>query len=52
MVMKDGQERSPGGQNNEWKYTTLGDERWGNPIEITRELGGKRLLGLKRRYLR
>jgi hypothetical protein len=37
-----GQERSPEGQENEWKYVTSG----GEPLESPRDLGGKRLSGL------
>jgi len=42
------QERSPEGQENEWKYAVLGRERCvgGGALESTRHLGGERLSGL------
>jgi hypothetical protein len=52
MIRYRSVERSPEGQHNEWKYATSGDERWGDPLESTRDLGGERLSGLKRRDLR
>jgi hypothetical protein len=42
QVWRVGQERSPEGQENEWKYVTSG----GEPLESPRDLGGKRLSGL------
>lgn len=32
------QERSPGGQQSEWKYVTLWEEVLGDPLECTRNL--------------
>ena len=37
----------PEGQQIEWKQASLGGTEWGNPLECTRDLGGKRLSGLK-----
>jgi hypothetical protein len=41
------QDRSPEGQQNEWKQATSGSRRWGNPPESTSDLEGERLSGLK-----
>ena len=46
------QERSPEGQQNEWKYATSGGRRWGDSLESSRDLGGVRLSGLKGRDIR
>ena len=42
------QERSPEGQQSEWKYATLGagGRKWGDSPESTRDLGSERLSGL------
>jgi hypothetical protein len=42
----------PEGQQKEWKQATLGGRRWGDPLECTKDLGGKRLSGLKGRNLK
>jgi hypothetical protein len=47
-----GQERSPENKQNEWKYAGSEGERWGDPLENTRELGGERILRLSGRDLR
>ena len=41
------QERSPEGQQNEWKQAALGGGRWEDPLECTRDLGSERLSELK-----
>jgi hypothetical protein len=41
-----GQERSPEGQENEWKWAALETWNWGEPLESTRELGGEILSGI------
>jgi hypothetical protein len=41
------QERSPEGQQNEWKYATWGWGRWEDPLESTGDLEGERLSGLR-----
>jgi hypothetical protein len=41
------QEKNPEGQQNEWKYSSSRDERWGDSLESTRDFGGERLSGLK-----
>jgi hypothetical protein len=46
------QERSPEGQQNEWKYATSGGGRWVDTLECTRDLGGKRSSGLRGRDFR
>ena len=46
------QERSPEGQQNEWKYATLGGGRWRDPSKCTRDLVGKRFSALKETGLR
>ena len=38
------QVRSPKGQQNEQKFATSGAERLGDPLESTRDLGGRRIL--------
>jgi hypothetical protein len=45
-------DRRPEGQQKEWKQGTYGDRRLGDPLECTRDLGGKRLSGFKGRDLR
>ena len=40
------QERSPESQENEWKYAALEGGKWGDLLESTRNLGGKRISGL------
>ena len=42
-----GQERSPEGQQNEWEYAALENYRTGDPLQNTRDLGGKRLSRFK-----
>ena len=42
----EGQERSPEGQQNEWKYAVSEGRRWEDPIVCTRTLRGERLSGL------
>ena len=39
-------ERSPEGQENEWKYAEVGVRKQGESLEIPRELGCERLPGL------
>jgi hypothetical protein len=47
------QERSPEGQQKEWKYATLGDEKLeGGPLESSRGLRSERLSELKGKDLR
>jgi hypothetical protein len=43
-----GPEWSPDGQQNEWKYTTSGGGRRGDPLECTRDLGGERNVKIQR----
>jgi hypothetical protein len=31
------------GQENEWKYAAARSEKWGNPLESIRDLGGERI---------
>jgi hypothetical protein len=45
---KGGQERSPEGQEKEWKQAALGNGRQGDPLESTRDPGGETLSGLIR----
>jgi hypothetical protein len=40
------QEKSPEGQNNEWKYLPSGNGRWGVPLDSLKDLGCKSLSGL------
>jgi hypothetical protein len=46
------QERSPKGQQNEWKYVASEDGRWEDTLESARDLGDERLSGLNGRDLR
>ena len=39
-------------QGSEWKYVTLREEKCGDPLQCTRDLGGKRISRLKERHFR
>jgi hypothetical protein len=43
---KGGQERSPDGQENEWKYAASGGGRLEDPLGSTRDLADEILSGL------
>jgi hypothetical protein len=36
------EKRSSEGQGNAWKYAAPGGEKWRDPLESTRDLGGRR----------
>lgn len=44
--MEEGPAGSKEDQENEWRYTTSGDETNADPLESTRDTGDKRLQGL------
>jgi len=50
-VVVGGQEKSPEGQQNEWKYATFRGGRWGNHLESSRDMGSERLSGFNRGIL-
>jgi hypothetical protein len=45
----EGKGLKPQGQQKEWKQATSGNIRLGDPPECTRDLGGERFSGHKRR---
>jgi hypothetical protein len=42
------EERSPEGQQSEWKYQSCGDRRWGDLLECISDLSDERLSGFLR----